>query len=88
MNKNMIILGLSLVGTAAAGMAMAGAPQQAHHASRMHSPAALLKAERAAMAPFKNMAGVWRGTAHMTLPSGQNTPLPRPSGWGRFWAAP
>lgn len=71
MNKKALILGWSLVGTAAMGTAMATTAQQAHHASQMHNPVALLNAERAAMQPFKSMAGVWRGTAHMTLPSGQ-----------------
>ncbi|HEX7338634.1 MAG TPA: hypothetical protein VF271_01740 [Rhodanobacteraceae bacterium] len=66
-------------------LAAQNTPSHAHpgmHA--MQSPAALIKAERQAMQPFADMAGIWRGPAHMTLRSGKQHTITQTERVGPF----
>lgn len=45
-------------------------PQPGHRVDHRPDPAALLSAQRSALAPLAFLDGVWRGTARTTLPDG------------------
>jgi len=68
MNKTFSIASACFLAIAGTATAVAGA--QAHHRP---DPQAKLKAQKAAMKPLADMAGIWRGKATMTLPSGKHT---------------
>ncbi len=67
MNTIMCAGAACLLACAGTATALAAPP------SRPPDPQAMLKAERAAMQPLQKMAGIWRGKATMTLPSGRHT---------------
>jgi hypothetical protein len=73
-----------MTGIAAGGVLMLGAAGVGVAAQQPPSPATLIKAERAAMAPLKTMAGIWRGKASMTLPSGRKTTITQTERVGPF----
>lgn len=84
MNKAILTLGTCVLAVVGVGAATARTPQKAQHARQMRSPAALLKAERAAMQPLQKMAGTWRGKASMTLRSGQTHTITQTERVGPF----
>lgn len=71
MRMNSVRVAVWALALAWVAVVAASEPPAEKSASTHHGPQALLQAQRAAMKPFADMAGIWRGKATVSLPSGR-----------------